>query len=524
MKISNVKIGVRLSIVFGLLVALLMGVIATAMINMGYMNNTTKDITTNWMPSIEQTNNMNARAGDLRVLEFQHVLNTDKREMEDIEKQMATALGAFEKAHQTYIPLISSPDEKAIYEAMAAEWKQFLQLHEQMLAQSRKNESDSAKAILDGDSKKFYDSATDKIQQLVDLNQKGGYDSAAASTQTFTGARLTMSISGLVSVLLTAIAAWILIRSITAPLKEALAVAEAVAAGDLTGPIVVRSKDETGLLLGALQRMQISLALSVNSVRLSADSVDNASAEIARGNQDLSARTESQASALEETAASMEQLNSQVKHNAENARHANQLAESASSMAALGGQVVGRMVETMKAINDSSRKISEIISVIDELAFQTNILALNAAVEAARAGGQGKGFAVVAGEVRSLAGRSAEAAKQIKILIKTSVARVEQGSTLVDEAGTTMTEVVHSIRRVSDLMADISSASSEQAAGVAQVGEAVAQMDQATQENAALVEEMAAAAVSLKSRAGDLVTTVSIFKLDADAAVDRSII
>ncbi|WP_267889731.1 methyl-accepting chemotaxis protein [Herbaspirillum camelliae] len=450
------------------------------------------------------------------------MLHTDGREMGAIEKDMETALKAFEKAHQIYIPLISSPDEKAIYEAMVAEWKQFLQLHEQVLAYSRKNETDSAKAILEGDSKNFYDSATDKIQKLVDMNQKGGYDSAAASTKTFTDARLIMIISGLVSVLLAVIAAWVLIRSITAPLKEALAVADAVAAGNLKELIVVRSKDETGSLLAALQRMQTSLASSVKSVRLSADSVANASAEIARGNQDLSARTESQASALEETAASMDQLNSQVKHNAENARRANQFAESASSVAARGGQVVGRVVETMKEINDSSRKISDIISVIDGIAFQTNILALNAAVEAARAGEQGRGFAVVAGEVRSLAGRSAEAAKEIKILINASVERVEQGTTLVDEAGATMTEVVHSIRKVSDLMGEISSASNEQAAGVAQVGEAVAQMDQATQENAALVEEIAAAALSLKGQAVDLVTTVSIFKLDTDHVVARS--
>lgn len=522
MKIRDLKIGVRLTVAFGFLVALIMGVIVTALMNMGYMNSATNSITTNWMPSIEQTNNMNARAGDLRILEFQHVLHPDERGMGAIEKEMAIALEAFEQARQAYIPLISSPDEKAIYEAMAAEWKQYLQLHEQVLAHSRKNETDSAKAMLEGDSKKLYDSATDKIQQLVNLNQKGGYNSAAASTKTFTESRLTMIVSGLVSLLLAVTAAWFLIPSITAPLKEAVAVAEAVATGNLTGLIVVRSKDETGLLLGALQRMQTSLVSSVTSVRLSADSVANASAEIARGNQDLSARTENQASALEETAASMEQLNSQVKHNAENARQATHLAESASSVAARGGQVVGRVVETMKEINDSSHKISDIISVIDGIAFQTNILALNAAVEAARAGEQGRGFAVVAGEVRSLAGRSAEAAKEIKILINASVERVGHGTTLVDEAGATMTEVIHSIRKVSDLMGEISSASSEQAAGVAQVGEAVAQMDQATQENAALVEEMAAAALSLKAQAGDLVTTVSIFKLDADNVVDRS--
>ncbi len=275
-------------------------------------------------------------------------------------------------------------------------------------------------------------------------------------------------------------------------------------------------------ITAAMFDMQNKISQVVAQVRNGSESVANASAEIAQGNQDLSARTESQASALEETAASMEELSSQVKHNADNARQANQLAASASNVAVRGGEVVSRVVDTMKEINDSSRRISDIISVIDGIAFQTNILALNAAVEAARAGDQGRGFAVVASEVRALAGRSAEAAKEIKSLINASVERVEQGTVLVDEAGTTMTEVVSSIRKVSDLVGEISSASSEQSAGVAQVGEAVAQMDQATQQNAALVEQMAAAASSLKSQAGELVQTVAVFDLGAKENVFRA--
>jgi methyl-accepting chemotaxis protein len=302
-------------------------------------------------------------------------------------------------------------------------------------------------------------------------------------------------------------------RSITKPLNTAVEFAQAVAAGDLTKQISVNGKDEVGQLLGAVGEMQTSLTKVLSNVRQNANSVALASAEIAQGNHDLSARTESQASALEETAASMEELSSQVKHNADNARQANQLASQASTVAAKGGEVVGRVVHTMKDINDSSRKIADIISVIDGIAFQTNILALNAAVEAARAGEQGRGFAVVASEVRSLAGRSAEAAKEIKSLINASVENVEQGTALVDEAGTTMTEVVSSIRRVSDLVGEISSASNEQSLGVAQVGEAVTHMDQATQQNAALVEEMAAAASSLKSQAQDLVQAVAVFQL-----------
>ncbi len=263
------------------------------------------------------------------------------------------------------------------------------------------------------------------------------------------------------------------------------------------------------ILQSALKRMQTAVA----TVRASAGSMDVASAEIASGNHDLSARTENQASALQQTSSSMEQLSATVKQNADNARQANQLSQSASTVAVQGGAVVAQVVDTMKGINDSSKKIADIISVIDGIAFQTNILALNAAVEAARAGEQGRGFAVVASEVRSLAGRSAEAAKEIKTLITDSVSRVEQGSALVDQAGSTMSEVVASIRRVTDIMGEISAASSEQSQGVAQVGQAVMQMDQATQQNAALVEEMAAAASSLKGQAQDLLQAISVFKL-----------
>ena len=311
-------------------------------------------------------------------------------------------------------------------------------------------------------------------------------------------------------------------RSITVPMSQAVRIASSVSQGDLSTSIQVNSTDETGQLLTALKTMQTELIRLVRQVRQSSDSVANASAEIAQGNQDLSARTGSQASALEETAATMEELSSQVKHNADSARQANQLAASASAIAARGGEVVGRVVHTMKDINDSSRKIADIISVIDGIAFQTTLLALNAAVEAARAGEQGRGFAVVASEVRSLAGRSAAAAKEIKNLINASVERVEHGAALVDDAGSTMTEVVSSIRRVSDLVGEISSASDEQAAGAAQIGEAVTEMDQATQQNAALVEEMAAAASSLRAQSSELVKVVAVFKLDAQGSGNNS--
>ncbi len=306
---------------------------------------------------------------------------------------------------------------------------------------------------------------------------------------------------------------WLLIRAITTPLNQAVDIARTVASGNLTHTIEERGPLETALLLSALGEMQASLVRVVATVRSGSEGVAMASTEIAQGNHNLSSRTESQASALEETAASMEQLSATVKQNADSARQANQLALNASTVAVRGGDVVGQVVQTMKGINESSRKIADILGVIDGIAFQTNILALNAAVEAARAGEQGRGFAVVASEVRALAGRSADAAKEIKTLIATSVERVAHGTALVDQAGTTMAEVVSAIRRVTDIVGEISAASSEQAMGVQQVGEAVVQMDQTTQQNAALVEQMAAAASSLQSLASAQVTAVSVFSL-----------
>ena len=313
--------------------------------------------------------------------------------------------------------------------------------------------------------------------------------------------------------------ALVFVRSITGPVRQAVGLAHAVAAGNLTTRVDAQGSNEISSLMRSLMEMQERLAVVVNQVRAGSHQVATASTQIAMGNHDLAARTESQASALEQTAASMEQLNSTVQQNAENARQANTLAHNASTVAAKGGEVVAQVVETMKGINDSSRKIADIIQVIDSIAFQTNILALNAAVEAARAGEQGKGFAVVAGEVRNLAQRSAEAAKEIKQLITASVERVEQGTAQADEAGHTMVDVVNAIRRVTELMSQISTASHEQSMGVAQVGEAVTQLDQVTQQNAALVEEMAAAADSLKMQAQDLVTGVDVFRLEAVQAM-----
>ena len=346
---------------------------------------------------------------------------------------------------------------------------------------------------------------------LLVVRGKQAEDSRAAmNTALLGGLALAVVVASGLGLLLTRS----LLRQLGGEPIEAAALAEAIASGDLTRRVSVKSGD-TDSVMARMAAMQRSLVTVVGQVRQNSESVATASAQIAQGNHDLSGRTEQQASALQQTAATMEQLGTTVRNNADSARQANQLAQSASTVAGEGGEVVQKVVSTMRAINDSSRKIGDIIGTIDGIAFQTNILALNAAVEAARAGEQGRGFAVVAAEVRSLAQRSAEAAKEIKTLIGRSVEQVEQGTTLVDAAGRTMGEIVTSIQRVSDIVAEISSASVEQSSGVQQVGQAVTQMDQATQQNAALVEESAAAAQSLQTQAESLVQAVSVFRLSA---------
>ena len=351
----------------------------------------------------------------------------------------------------------------------------------------------------------------------VAMEQQG--DAIAKDVEAYTEQTTTLAsrskILALVGVLITAalmtLAALWLAKRLSTPMSRAVVVADRIAEGGLASTIVPAGSDETIQLLEAMARMQTNFGNIVRTVQTNAESVATASAEIAQGNHDLSARTEQQASSLEETAASMEELGAQVKHNADNARQANQLAQSASTVAVQGGEVVAQVVDTMKGIVDSSRRIADIISVIDGIAFQTNILALNAAVEAARAGEQGRGFAVVASEVRSLAGRSAAAAREIKALIEDSVNKVENGSRLVADAGQTIAEVVAQVRHVNDLIAEITAASAEQTAGITQVGQAVNQLDTVTQKNAAMVEESMASAIRMGEQAQRLVDAVKVF-------------
>ena len=416
-------------------------------------------------------------------------------------------------------PLLSNPAEKELWVTIKKARVTYLSSRDQAVKAKADGQLEEAERTLT----QVYLPAAEKymalIQQLLDL-QRASIDATAKDIQgIYAESRMWLMLLCVLAVAVGGVCAWWLTHGITRPLSEAVRVARAVADNDLTTNVEVHSRDETGQLMEALQHMNTSLAQVVGRVRAGTEGIATASNQIDAGNQDLSSRTEQQASSLEETAASMEELTSTVRQNADNARQANQLASSASQVAMQGGQVVANVVDTMSAINASSRKIADIIGVIDGIAFQTNILALNAAVEAARAGEQGRGFAVVASEVRSLAQRSAAAAKDIKTLIDNSVGKVDEGTQQVAEAGKTMDAIVDSVKRVTDIMAEIAAASQEQSSGIDQVHQAISQMDQVTQQNAALVEEAAAATGSLKAQAAQLSQAVSVFRITGQPAL-----
>ncbi|WP_418117588.1 methyl-accepting chemotaxis protein [Variovorax sp. 350MFTsu5.1] len=437
-------------------------------------------------------------------------------------KLQSTGMERISSVQKEFQSRLSTPEEKELYEKIMVARTRVREIVTNLTTLKDRGRIEEAQKMVDttfSEALAAYGIAVDRLDQ----HQHDEIDVAARDiAEDHAAGRIMLLSLAAVAVVLGALFAWRLSSGIVRPLGHAVEVAETVAAGDLRVDIRVESRDEAGQLMQALKHMNMSLAKVVGEVRLGTDTIATASSQIASGNQDLSSRTEQQASSLEQTAASMEQLTSTVKQNADNARQANQLAVSASEVATRGGMVVSQVVDTMESINASSRKVVDIIGVIDGIAFQTNILALNAAVEAARAGEQGRGFAVVASEVRSLAQRSAAAAKEIKTLIGDSVEKVEEGSRQVEEAGRTMDEIVGSVKRVTDIMGEITAASQEQTSGIEQVNQAITQMDQVTQQNAALVEEASAAAQSLQEQAGSLVQTVGIFKLDQGAGISAA--
>ncbi|MBX3608243.1 MAG: MCP four helix bundle domain-containing protein [Piscinibacter sp.] len=517
MSLRDMKISTRLTLGFAL-VCLLMALLgATAVVKVGHVGEDFRQVADAEVPTIEEVGAIKTAVEALAREMGQLLLTTDPAEQKALFEMVAAADKRIAEGFGTLGRRIDDEAGRARLATVLAAREAYQAGHDRVLEQARAGNTEAARAALLRELRPLQLAYMQRLDELLRA-QHALLDEATEDVHATVAATRTLVLSLLAAAvaLAAALGFWI-IRATTGPLNQAVDVARAVAQGDLTRRIDATGRNETGLLLAALHDMQARLSAIVGEVRGGAESVAAASAQIAQGNSDLSARTEEQASALEQTAASMEELTGTVRQNAENARQANDLASHASSDAARGGDAVGRVVETMKSINESSRRIVDIIGTIDGIAFQTNILALNAAVEAARAGEQGRGFAVVAGEVRTLAQRAAGAAKEIRTLISTSVERVEQGSQQVDRAGTTMTEVVASIRRVTDLMGEISAANGEQSTGVAQIGDAVSQMDLVTQQNAALVEESAAAAESLKVQAQKLVAAVAVFRLAGDA-------
>jgi methyl-accepting chemotaxis protein-1 (serine sensor receptor) len=510
----------RTKLLGGFTVVLLIAafVVLFAIGQLARVNQASTDIAEVRLPAVALTSDINTNTSDYRVAQFEHVITDVPAQMDGFEKEMADVLAVMDKNRKRYVPLISNDEERKLWGSFEKDWAQYLSMQPRLNQLSRAQQTAEAQEVLGGENRRVFQRAGDTLEQIMKINQARADQGSKDADALYANARLMLILALLAMVGAGAGIGLALSSRIAGDIGHAQRAVEAIAAGDLTSDIRASSRDEVGRMMNALAAMQAQLAGIVAGVRSNAESVATASSQIAQGNTDLSQRTEEQASALQQTAATMDELSATVRTNADNALQANQLALGASTVAVEGGDVVGQVVETMRGINDSSRKIADIIGTIDGIAFQTNILALNAAVEAARAGEQGRGFAVVAGEVRSLAQRSADAAKEIKTLIGTSVERVELGTAQVDKAGATMAEIVGAIRRVSDIVGEISAASTEQATGVGQVGEAITQMDKVTQQNAALVEEGAAAAMSLRDQASSLVNSVAGFKLSASRA------
>ncbi len=516
MDLRNLRIGARLGTGFGLILMILVSVLIIG--NVSSTRNGAKLI-----DGLQAANTKSVLAGTMKSALLQGGiamrnigLQSDIAAMQKEEAKAKEENKRYVDARTRLEAAGLNQGEKKILEEIARLDKELEAPFKAAIQQVLAFNGEEASKIITSRIDPLNQQAIIEIDKLVEAQQALEQETLAGSVSAQRNLTYLFILMGAVALTLGGALALLLTRSITTPLQDAVEVARKVAAGELTSRVKAVGKDEIGDLLRALKGMNESLLKIVGKVRVGTDAITSASEEIASGNADLSSRTETQASSLEETASSMEELTSTVRQNAENARQANQLVVSASDFAVKGGQVVGQVVDTMGSIKESSKKIVDIIGVIDGIAFQTNILALNAAVEAARAGEQGRGFAVVAAEVRNLAQRSAGAAKEIKGLIGDSVDKVDVGSKLVDEAGKTMSEIVTSVKHVADIMNEITAASQEQSSGIEEVNRAIGQMDEMTQQNAALVEQAAAAAASMQEQAVQLAQAVSVFKLEGD--------
>ena len=514
---NRLRLASKLGITFAAVLALTVLVGAISISQLAKVNDTSLRLSSHWMPGIRVIEDIKSQIARIRTRELQYIISSDQSEMDKYDKVIANDLVDLKAMQDDYVKLLESPEEKQLYAEFLDMWQRYMAEDAKVRAAARQNDDALAKTLIRGESNKLIVALRKNVDKAVDMYTEGGRAAALAGSHRYESSRTLIVTLVCGCVLLGAAGATLLTRWLMRRLggepDYATEIVKHIASGDLSMDVQTRPGDDDSLL-AAMKAMQANLAHIVGNVRAATGTISSASTQIAAGNMDLSSRTEQQASALQQTAASMEELTTTVRNNAEHAHQANALADTAAGVAQQGSTAVARVVDTMGSIHASSQKIVDIIAVIDGIAFQTNILALNAAVEAARAGEQGRGFAVVAGEVRTLAQRSAAAAKEIKELIGASVQQVESGAGLVSEAGATMREVLQTVQQMHELMVEISHAGREQSAGIQQVNQAISQMDTVTQQNAGLVEEAATAAQSLHEQAEALDHLVSVFKLD----------